>query len=281
MRTFEVKGCVLGVGRPKTIVSVMGRDGDASGQSLVEQARAAVAAGADCIELRADSVREADDSAAMAALVRELGATLPHTPLVFTFRSAGQGGLRSLDAGAYAELNRAVIACGGADVVDIEAGIGDVATRELVDYARSHDVGSIVSHHDFAGTPPTSEMVERLVHMARLGADIPKLAVMAHSELDALRLMEATAQARSSLDMPLVTMAMGKAGALTRLAGEATGSALTFCALGTASAPGQVELGLASRCLDDLHEALGIPSGASDAAKEHSPEPGPRLAEGA
>lgn len=263
MRTIDVKGCTIGAGRPKTIVSVMDRGGaerrDAGDAlpHLAEQAQTAVAAGADCIELRADSLQTKTDPVAMAELTCALGATLPHAPLIFTFRGKGQGGLRELSATDYMDLNRAVIDAGGADLVDIEADRGDEVATELVARARSRGVLAIVSHHDFAGTPPIGQMVDQLVHMARLGADIPKLAVMAHSRLDALRLMEASARAAAIVDLPLITMAMGPNGALSRLAGETTGSALTFCAHGGASAPGQVELGLARRCLDDVHEALG------------------------
>lgn len=275
VRAFDVKGCVIGEGRPKTIVSVMlrrgrGHSGDdrlGIGEGLVEQARAAIAAGADCVELRADSLPESCDAATVAGLVRELGTALPHTPLIFTFRTKGQGGLRELAADKYVELNRAVIACGAVDIVDVEASVGDAEACELIGYARSLGVRTIVSHHDFAGTPPTDDMVNRLTHMARLGADLPKLAVMANDRLDALRLMEATVRAHDALDMPLVTMAMGGNGVLTRLAGQVTGSAMTFCALGTASAPGQVELGVATRCLDDLGEALGALSRSPEAAE--------------
>lgn len=275
MRTFDVKGCVIGAGRPKTIVSVMLRDErdrpdkdhQSVAQRLVAQALAAVAAGSDCIELRADSLPESYDAAAVAELVQELGAALPHAPLIFTFRTKGQGGLRELATDKYVELNRAVIACGGADLVDVEATVGDKAARGLVECARSRGVRTIVSYHDFAGTPPTEHMVDRLAHMARLGADLPKLAVMAHDRLDALRLMEATVRAHDALGMPMITMAMGGDGVLTRLAGQMTGSAMTFCALGTASAPGQVELGLATRCLDDLDEALGAFSRSPEAAR--------------
>jgi 3-dehydroquinate dehydratase-1 len=275
MRTFDVKGCVIGAGRPKTIVSVMLRDErdrpdkdhQSVAQRLVAQALAAVAAGSDCIELRADSLPESYDATAVAELVRELGAALPHAPLIFTFRTKGQGGLRELATDKYVELNRAVIACGGADLVDVEATVGDKAARGLVECARSRGVRTIASYHDFAGTPPSEHMVDRLAHMARLGADLPKLAVMAHDRLDALRLMEATVRAHDALGMPMITMAMGGDGVLTRLAGQMTGSAMTFCALGTASAPGQVELGLATRCLDDLDEALGAFSRSPEAAR--------------
>jgi methylthioribose-1-phosphate isomerase len=73
-------------------------------------------------------------------------------------------------------------------------------------------------------------MVEQLKHMAALGADLPKLAVMAQSAADCMRLMEASAQAHDALQRPLITMAMGEHG-LTLL--EKGMGILTHCNAGT------------------------------------------------
>ena len=114
-----------------------------------------------------------------------------------------------------------------------------------------------MSHHDFEHTPDIECMRELLVRMAGLGADIPKLAVMARSAEDALRLLQATVLAGKEIDTPLVTMAMGAEGAITRLVGEVFESSATFCALNDASAPGQVDLALAQRIMENLHDAIG------------------------
>ena len=48
-------------------------------------------------------------------------------------------------------------------------------------------------------------------------------------------------------------MSMGTLGAVSRLAGEAFGSAMTFANPGQASAPGQVSLEVVNEVLDALH----------------------------
>lgn len=253
MNSFTIKGVCIGQGRPKTIVSLM----EPTEDGLVACAREAVCAGAECLEWRADFARDVHDPAAMARTARALAATLPHTPLIFTFRSAGQGGRCELAMAEYMALNQAVVETGAIDLVDIEVGIGAELVAEQVAFARDRGTRTIVSHHDFAKTPSATWMYDELLRMARLGADVPKLAVMAHGTADCLRLMEATARARDALGQPVLTMAMGADGMLSRLAGETFGSALTFCALGDASAPGQVELADARRVLESLHAAMG------------------------
>lgn len=251
MTAIEIKGVRLGEGRPKTIVSLM----DAEANGLVASARRAVDAGADCLEWRADYAHDYRDATAIAQIGKELNRLLPHTPLVFTFRSVSQGGQRNLSVDEYLTLSQAIAEALAADIIDIEAGIGDDNVRALVRAVHGRGLAAIVSHHDFAKTPSVAWMTNQLVRMAELGADIPKLAVAAQGVEDCLRLMEATAAAHAKLCRPLITMAMGTHGALSRLAGEIVGSAATFCALGTTSAPGQVELAVATKALGALHDA--------------------------
>jgi 3-dehydroquinate dehydratase-1 len=54
----------------------------------------------------------------------------------------------------------------------------------------------------------------------------------------------------------MLTMAMGREGSISRLAGEYYGNAITFCALRASSAPGQVQVAQARRIMDELHEVL-------------------------
>ena len=79
-----------------------------------------------------------------------------------------------------------------------------------------------------------------LTGMADAGADIAKLAVMPRNRADAARLLLATAQAAAQRPgKALITMSMGRDGAVTRFCGGAFGSAATFGTLSAASAPGQ------------------------------------------
>lgn len=252
MGELVCKGVAIGRGRTKTVVSLMGAD---QGE-LLEAAAAAVAAGADCLEWRADLFGRLEDHGRLCAAAGALAETLPSTPLIFTFRSRGQGGQGELSPVAYEQLNRAIIEDGSADLVDVELGLGDERVAALVSRAHGRGLRAIVSHHDLAGTPDEGWMVGQLAHMAELGADIPKLAVMARSRDDCHALMRATSRAREQLDVPLLTMAMGAMGENSRLSGEAFGSALTFCALGRPSAPGQVGLAEALPVLEALHRVL-------------------------
>ena len=96
-------------------------------------------------------------------------------------------------------------------------------------------------------------MVARLTAMQQAGADLPKLAVMPRSPSDVLDLLAATAEmAEHHPETPVITMSMGALGAVSRLCGEAFGSAMTFAKPGQASAPGQVALDVVNEVLESL-----------------------------
>ena len=89
--------------------------------------------------------------------------------------------------------------------------------------------------------------------MQQAGADLPKLAVMPQSRADVLELLAATVEMTDHHpETPVITMSMGALGAVSRLCGEAFGSAMTFANPGTASAPGQVGLDVVNAVLDSL-----------------------------
>ena len=253
MAELEIKGVRLGKGIPKTIVSLMAADKAGALASLTK----GLAAGVDCFELRADFCDQVHNAKEMAALSSALNEALPHNPLVFTFRSAGQGGALELPLDEYVALNREIIAQRAADIVDIEWGIGADCVAELCAMAKAANVTPLVSYHDFSGTPAVEWMLDLLRDMQECGAGICKIATMANCSADALRLLQASEAFTRTSKVPLVSMAMGAAGSITRLTGELFGSCMTFCALESASAPGQVPIHEAKEIKGKLHEYVG------------------------
>ena len=91
--------------------------------------------------------------------------------------------------------------------------------------------------------------------MQEMGGDVVKLAVMPETGEDVLCLMAASLDMRERYaDRPFVTMSMGPMGAVTRISGGLTGSAITFGTAGEASAPGQLPARKLALCLQILSE---------------------------
>jgi 3-dehydroquinate dehydratase-1 len=251
MNKVNVRGVTLGEGRPKICVPIVG----ATTEEILAEAEKIAAVqgkGADLCEWRLDWFDGVWNDGALYDTAQKLRETLGDMPLLATFRTKGEGGVRPCDPSLYTELVCRIAASGLVDLVDIELFTGDCRVTEMIGAARNHGVKTILSSHDFQKTPDKDEIVSRLARMEELGADICKIAVMPQSREDVLTLLQATVERYAVSSTPLITMSMGALGAVSRVCGELTGSCLTFGALGKASAPGQVSAEKLSEMLEIL-----------------------------
>ncbi|WP_151733291.1 type I 3-dehydroquinate dehydratase [Paenibacillus tengchongensis] len=248
----KVKQVTLGEGMPKICVSLLGATLDELEREALELANIAP----DLAEWRADFYAESGNPAAVKEALSLIRGILPDMPLIFTFRSAREGGEQPIAAEDYLALNLAVIESGLADIVDVELFNEEALVRTAVDAAHARGLLVILSNHDFAGTPAQEEIVARLRRAQELGGDLPKIAVMPKRPEDVLTLLAATNEMRERYaDRPIITISMAGAGVISRLAGEIFGSAVTFGAAGRPSAPGQVAVSELRRTLELLHRS--------------------------
>ncbi len=260
----RLRGVPVGEGRVKVAASLCGTGPD----ELLVEVDHLLAAGVDIAEWRVDHLlaERLDDLAAVPTLAGSLRHRLGSTPLLLTVRSAAEGGRADLADADYARAVEALLRARVGDAVDLELARTAVLP-DLVALAREAGARVVVSSHDVAGTPTAEEIGARLAEMADAGADIVKAAVTAHTARDVLALLEATDTARAELDVPLVTMAMGPAGLVSRLCGEVFGSAVTFGAVDRPSAPGQIDVGRLRDVVALVHEHA-FPAGHSTRSVE-------------
>jgi 3-dehydroquinate dehydratase-1 len=226
--------------------------------ALEAEAREAVVAGADLVEWRVDHFGNPGDVRVVLDAAGRLRATLGGVPLLATLRSPGEGGRDTgLAAAAVVAIQRALAGSGLVDFIDVELSAGAELVALVRAVCQASDTRLIVSSHDFAGTPPVDVMRSRLQRAAALGADVAKLAVMPASARDVLALLEATESAARELPIPVVTMAMGSLGLVTRVFGVSFGSSLTFAAGRMPSAPGQVPARQLREMLDAIADNRG------------------------
>ena len=129
-----------------------------------------------------------------------------------------------------------------------------VEKKKLVADLQKTGVKVIASSHDFEKTDSQELLLKRFEEMEKSGADILKMAVMPHGFEDVASIMEVTNAMSKKCEKPLVSMAMGSIGSISRISGENFGSAITFGTVGAASAPGQFPIGELRQLLVALHE---------------------------
>lgn len=247
MRPLAVRGISLGEGLPKIVVPVMG----VTTQQVLQSAEAALEAGADMLEWRADYLDTTTEDAICSCL-EALRTLAGEVPILFTLRSVEQGGKSVLEPDESAAIIAAVANLRLADIIDIEY-LHEQA-EQLVAQVQNASAIALVSHHNFQETPSFEDIYSMYDHALACGADIAKVALFAQNDGDELRLMAATNDyATSNPDALLVGIAMGEKGTITRVAGEFFGSVLTFCSAAEASAPGQLGVAAARSVIMQLH----------------------------
>lgn len=223
---------------------------------LAREAAAVAALQPDLLEWRVDQFAAIADTQAVVAAAQALRDAAAGIPILFTRRSQREGGPAiALDEPGVVALYEAVAATGCMAMVDWEMASDAAHVQAVRALCKAHGLGLVLSSHDFNGTPPTQALVERFVQAQALGADVAKVAVMPREPRDVLRLMDATAQAHAATGIPLVSMAMGGCGAVSRLAGGVFGSSLTFAVGQRPSAPGQMPIADVRAGLDMLRRA--------------------------
>ncbi len=253
MSTVKVRNVVIGEGMPKICVPIV----DNTIDEIINTAKKIKGLSIDLVEWRVDFFNDVFDIEKVKQCSDELRSVLSDIPILFTFRTSKEGGEKDITLDYYFELCREATRTGNIDLVDIELFSGDDFVKSLIAEVKITDVKVVLSNHDFNKTPSKESIVERLIKMQDLGADIPKIAVMPNSKLDVLELLQATSiMSEKYADRPIVTMSMKGDGVISRISGEVFGSAITFGAVGKVSAPGQVDALELKNILTLLHKSI-------------------------
>lgn len=156
------------------------------------------------------------------------------TPVILTIRSAAQGGRFTGADSARLTAFTAAIAAGHASWVDIEndASIVDAVAAAV---AARPAAQLIVSHHDFARTPPMDTLLAVVDRCHAVKGAVAKIATAIRSDADRDTLLELLAR------RPDRTCVIGMgASADIRIELAARGSLLAYGYLEQATAPGQM-----------------------------------------
>ncbi|MEM2905968.1 MAG: type I 3-dehydroquinate dehydratase [Candidatus Bathyarchaeia archaeon] len=213
--------------KPKVCVAVPAR----SQLEATELLKKAEAAGADLAEVRFDYAIE--------ALQPRLLAKATGLPLMATNRPSREGGLF---AGGEHErfdiLLRAAEA--GFSYVDLE--LSTPCLHTFVDTFKALGVKSVISHHDFASTPPLTELLDIVRRMEAEGASVCKLITTAASTADNLACLELVSKVAERTSV--VCFAMGERGLVSRALSPLFGAVWTYASVeeGLETASGQITI---------------------------------------
>jgi 3-dehydroquinate dehydratase I len=239
---------------PLICTPIVGR----TSQAVRAEAAAIVQKQPDVLEWRVDYFQDIGNTSAVIDIARSIKSVAGDIPLLFTRRSAKEGGERvSLSEPQVVELYQQVCAARCVDLIDYELANAADDVRRLRAVSREHEIAMVMSYHNFQLTPPASELRAKFRDAERQGADVGKVAVMPKDLEDVLTLLHATLEGARETGIPLITMSMGGYGSLSRMFGSVFGSSLTFAVGQNASAPGQIAIEELRTVLATVRRAVG------------------------
>lgn len=214
-----------------------------SKKELLEQTRELLELNPDVLEWRVDFFKNLDyqDESELVESMKELSNLTKDIPLIFTCRHIAEGGNKEISQEDRIKIIERALETNLADIIDVEMFNDKKFLEEIKTLVKKYNKYLILSHHNFEKTPDEEFILDKIIEGEKLGADITKLAVMANSYGDVLKLFNATYKARTSkVKIPIVTMSMGEYGKITRVFGGYFGVDMSFAVGKGVSAPGQM-----------------------------------------
>ncbi len=142
-KTIRIRNLTIGPGTPKIIVPIAG----VTKEEILSLAERVKDASPDLIEWRADWYEDTSEFDKVKDILRCLRKVMGEIPILFTFRSAGEGGEKNIDRERYASLNRRAASSGIVDLIDVESGeMFDADTLDTMteaELARLRDLQSL------------------------------------------------------------------------------------------------------------------------------------------
>lgn len=194
-----------------------------------EQVRKACA-NADVIEFRLDQFQFSQIHA-----IRSLKESST-VPVIFTLRKRSQGGEYTSDEEERLEQLKELASL-QPEYIDLEYDVDEEIYEEINSISPKTEI--ISSFHDFSGAP--IELKPVLEVMKQVPASIYKIATMANSTVDSLRMLRFLKE-NAKRGIRLVGICMGEHGHSTRILGPIFGNAIVYATLseGLKTAPGQL-----------------------------------------
>lgn len=253
MKVVNVKNVAIGEGMTKVCVPLAAP----TDYDVDYQMRVIAKSEPDMVEFRADIYENCLDAEALLAVLKRIHDKLGKYPILFTFRTKGEGGSTDATLAQYRDMTMAAIDSGYVDLVDVEYFSDSEVVDELIAEAHLKGIYVVVSNHDFKSTIPMEQIVDRFKQMIFTGADIAKIAMMPEDGTQVVDMMQAAKELQDEgNETPLIVISMGELGVETRTTGEMYGNAVSFAAAGIPTAPGQISVDALRSQLTMIHHII-------------------------
>ena len=269
MAKLYIRNSVLESGKPQIAISLIGT----TEEELLEECRQVLEMPCDILEWRADyylkGIHDAGKDTDTAKSYVDIIRILDHIRymagdkiIIFTNRRKGQGGVSGMTKEQCDTLRVIVAQSGLADIIDIEmfdeeGKYSESKTRKHIQAIHDLKCKALLTFHNYEFMPDNKSIMNLILRMKDLGADICKISAFAKTRDDADRLLEISKLLTGEGIGPLVMIAMGEEGQASRVASARYGSCMSFAAGVNPSAPGQIDAETFKTLLDQYYSLEG------------------------
>lgn len=239
MNIVNINGLTIGSGEPKICVPITGN----SSQEVINNTTEIIKLNPDLLEWRCDLFEGHLEISKVINLLKSIKEIALDTPLIFTLRTKEEGGKADVSGDYYYLLCNEIIQSKYCELIDIELKTKEEHLKELIKNAKANGIYSIISHHNFEGTPHIDNIVGMLKDEQNTGGDILKIALTPHKFNDVLTLMSSVTYFNENHSKkPVIAISMGERGMASRFLASFYGSHITFASAIEQSAPGQIHI---------------------------------------
>jgi 3-dehydroquinate dehydratase/shikimate dehydrogenase len=208
--------------------------------------------GVDIVEVRLDYLNEPITQATLDALYDvKMNIDLP---MIITLRPRWEGGKYTGEEADRLEILKMAIEK-GFDYVDLEIKIQEDKRTPLIDHAQYMGIKTIISNHDFKGTPVKEEILDQIKECHSVNGDLAKVAYYCNSFDDIYNVLWAALIVKN-LKMPYSIMGTGPKGHITRILAPFVGSHFVYSSLDSGKEATEGQIPIAT--LKGLWNILGI-----------------------
>lgn len=203
---MKIRETEVGTGRPLVCVPVL----EKTKEEVINEIEYLAESAADMIEWRLDAFEHFTDYNEVREILQQAAPLLKKKLFLYTFRTAKQGGMASVDRETLTDLHDLATESEYVDLIDLEFFEGEHTARQIRKIQKKGKK-IVASHHDLEGTPQMEVMRMLLDRMCEGGADIVKLVVTPKTPEDVLRLLAVTSEFHcENKETPIITVAMRK-----------------------------------------------------------------------
>lgn len=211
-------------------------------EELLKDTKELLKSNPDLLEWRIDYFDEEilKDRALLEETMEELAQITKNIPLILTCRHIEEGGNKKISQNKRKDIIKRALELDLADIIDLEMMNDLDFIKDIKNLVKKENKYLILSYHNFDSTEDIESIINKIIQGENLGGDISKIAYMANSYDDSLNLLTATNKSREKVDIPVIGIAMGEYGKLSRVVGGFFGSDISFASGKESSAPGQL-----------------------------------------